>query len=109
MDEQPKTLIVCVNWRFQADQPSCAARGSEAIADALEAGIRARRIDVVLERICCLAVCEKGPNVRLVPGEDFRHGVALDDVPGILDDLERACGVREGETGPLAAGHVPGT
>ena len=37
----PKTVLVCVNRRFRGNQPSCAQRGSEEIADAIERGVEA--------------------------------------------------------------------
>ncbi len=88
----PTSVVICVNRRFRADQPSCAARGSVEIADALERGIAERGIDILMERICCLGECTRGPNVRLVPGGSFYFGITLEDVPGLLDTLEKACG-----------------
>ena len=34
-DEQPRPriLMICINRRFRMDEPSCAGRGSEALAD----------------------------------------------------------------------------
>ena len=89
--EKPNTLIVCVNRRLEASGPSCAARGSEEIADALEKGVTERNIDVVIERICCLGHCAEGPTLRLVPGGSFLQGTRLEDVPALLDDLAHRC------------------
>ena len=82
-----KKLIVCVNYRHDKTQPSCASRGSLQIADALRQGIEDRELEVELETFCCLGQCAKGPNLRIAPGGEFMHGVALDDVPTILDKL----------------------
>ena len=90
----PPLLLVCVNHRPQFDKPSCASRGSEAIADALETGIAERSLHVQVERKCCLGQCNDGPTLRLAPGGDFLLGVALGDVPAILDRLEAVCGRR---------------
>ncbi len=49
MDERPHTILICVNRRFKADEPSCAARGSFAIAEAIERGVRERRIEIAAE------------------------------------------------------------
>lgn len=91
---KPKTLIVCVNRRFEFGKPSCAVRGSEEIATALEKGITERNIDIDIERICCLGHCEQGPTLRLAPGGAFFHEVSLGDVPDILSDLADKCGRR---------------
>ncbi len=92
MSPQPQSLVICVNRRFRADQPSCAARGGVEIAEALEKGIAERRIDIKVERICCLGECTRGPNVRMIPGGDFHFEFTLEKVPSFLDSIERACG-----------------
>lgn len=88
--EAVKVVRVCVNRRLRSDQPSCAANGSEALADALEAGIAGRCLDVRLERSVCMGHCTKGPNVRFVPGGPFRFGCGPGDVEALLDALETA-------------------
>ena len=96
----PKTILICVNRRFKADEPSCAARGSIAIAEVIESGVRDRRIDIAVERFICFGQCTKGPTVKLAPG-DFILGTTLDMVDGILDRLEAACGTQDGgDDGP---------
>jgi NADH:ubiquinone oxidoreductase subunit E len=87
--------MVCINRRFRADEVSCAKRGSEALADALEAGIRERRIAIKLERSVCMGHCQTGPTVRLAPGGRFFHGPALSEVADILNELEALCGIHE--------------
>ena len=102
MDERPTTILICVNRRFKADEPSCAARGSFAIAEGIEKGVRERGIDIVVERFICFGQCTKGPTVKLAPG-DFILGTTPDMVDGILDRLEAACGTRdEKDSGPPA-------
>lgn len=93
-----QSVLICINRRFHSDQPSCAQRGSEALAEAIEAGVRERRINVRVERIKCLGQCTKGPSVRFAPGGRFYLGTSIEDVAGILDELEDACGVRDEET-----------
>jgi len=92
MADQPHTFAICVNRRLGADKPSCAARGSELIADAIEAGIRARAIPVTLERLVCFGLCMDGPNARMIPGGTFDQGIKKEDVPALLDELVRICG-----------------
>lgn len=95
--EHVRTFAICVNHRYGSDTPSCGDRGSVAIADAIEQGVRERRINVKVERIVCFGKCMIGPNMRLAPGGAFRHGVTLHDVPAILDDLQALCGTRPEE------------
>lgn len=102
--DKPHTLAICVNHRFGLDKPSCGARGGTKVAAALESGIARRNINVTVERVICFGLCQKGPNLRLVPGRPFEHGVTLEDVPRILDDLERLCGTGDGNAGPAAPG-----
>lgn len=56
--------MICVNRRFSGDEPSCAARGSFAIAEAIEQGVEERNIDIVAERVICFGHCHKGPTVK---------------------------------------------
>jgi hypothetical protein len=99
-DLLPRTLLICVNRRFKASEPSCAARGSLPVANAIENGIRERRIAIAVERIVCLGQCTKGPTLKLVPGE-FILGTTMDMVPGILDRLQAACGIRTDDGPPV--------
>lgn len=84
-----KKIIVCVNFRKGSIQPSCAARGSLAIADQIEAQVLAKSLGIKVERFKCLGRCEEGPNLRLAPAGDFFHGVNLQDLDMILSDIER--------------------
>lgn len=75
------TIIVCVNRRSGHDTPSCAARGGEALAQALETA--AAGTGVTVTRLKCFGRCAEGPNVRIRGGRFFR-GACLDDVAAIL-------------------------
>ena len=108
MEEPPTKVLICVNRRFKSGEPSCAARGSLAIAEAIERGVRERNIDIAVERFICFGQCTKGPTVKLVPG-DFILGTTPDMVPAILDELEAACGIREGADGDDGPAHHPGS
>jgi NADH:ubiquinone oxidoreductase subunit E len=83
-------IIICVNRRYGRDSVSCAQRGSEAVADALEAEIQARGLSAVLVRIHCFGKCAQGVNLRIAPGGRFFHGVTLGDLPRVLDYLADA-------------------
>ena len=88
----PTVVLVCINRRFRGDQPSCAARGSEAVAEALETGVAERNIRVRVERSICMGQCTKGPTVRFAPGGRFNLGTNLEDVSALLDELAELCG-----------------
>ncbi len=92
---------------MRSDQPSCAARGSEVIAEALEKGVAERRIAVTVKRSVCMSKCTEGPTLRLAPGGRFIQGPALADVPDILDQLEAECGIADDSDAALDS--FPGT
>lgn len=84
-------LVVCINRRLNEEQPSCAARGSEALAEQLAAAIVERGLGATLQRVYCLGRCEDGPNVRIAPGGKMYRGVDAQDVDRLLDDLANLC------------------
>ncbi len=98
----PAEVLVCINRRFRGDQPSCAARGSEALADALEAALNERRINVDLQRSICMGRCTRGPTVRFAPGGRFNLQTSMADIPTLVDELETLCGRREDDDTPPA-------
>lgn len=108
MTERLKTLIVCINMRFQSDKGSCAEKGSEDLADALERAIADRNININLERIRCLGECANGPSMRLAPGGKFYLHVKPADIPNILDEIEALCGTRPDTGDGDKAIHWPG-
>ncbi len=79
-------LVVCVNFRPFSGQPSCAFRGSKALADWLEQEIRTRELNIGVERIVCMGHCSKGPNVK-VKGGDIIHEATTEKLGKILDQL----------------------
>ncbi len=83
-----KKLIVCVNQRVNPGLPSCGARGSEAIAMAIEKDIHDKQLPIELDRTLCLGRCENGPNLRLAPGGKFFYGVCLEDLPDIREEIK---------------------
>jgi NADH:ubiquinone oxidoreductase subunit E len=66
------TIMVCIKRRFSG-QPSCAARGSEALAAILETMIADAGADVRVHRFPCLGMCEVGPNMKVVGGDMYHH------------------------------------
>ncbi|GAB3244918.1 (2Fe-2S) ferredoxin domain-containing protein [Chitinimonas naiadis] len=77
-----KTIMVCIKQRFDPN-PSCAARGSEALATLLETEIARQNLPVRVHRFPCLGLCEYGPNMKIIGGELFHH-VNEADLPAIL-------------------------
>jgi (2Fe-2S) ferredoxin len=108
-DRRPTALVICVNLRYGVDRPSCAGRGSEALADALERAIGERRIDVAVERIRCFGDCARGPSMRLYPAGPFYRQVGTGDLEAILADIERLCGRRDGAPPPTLPIHLLGS
>lgn len=80
-------LIACINFRPFSGQPSCAQRGSKALADWLESEIRQRKLDCTVERIVCMGHCWDGPNVRVWGGE-FVHHATKESLNGLLLRIE---------------------
>lgn len=86
-----RTFIVCVNSRPGSLKPSCAQRGSEALAVWLEQQIAQRQLDASVERSVCLGFCQIGPNIRPL-GEAFVHEASIDKLMPLLEDTPQACG-----------------
>ena len=81
-------IIVCTNLRTMANQPSCAGRGSEKLADYLEQEARNRGLPIVVERSICFGHCPKGPNFKPL-GEAFIHEATIEKLDEWLDRFER--------------------
>lgn len=105
----PRVVLVCINRRFRGDQPSCAARGSENVANAIESGIAERNIAVQLERSICMGQCTKGPTVRFAPGGRFNLDTNVEDVAELLDELEALCGLNVDEDSKAMPLHLLGS
>ena len=88
MNDTPlPSIVICVNRRLHAGNPSCAASGSEEIADLLEQRLADEGMAVSVERIYCFGQCDKGPNLRIAPGGRFFHHVTVDDIPALIEAL----------------------
>jgi (2Fe-2S) ferredoxin len=82
------TIMICINRRLRSDLASCAARNSEDLAGIIEDEVRNRGLAIKVERTVCMGRCDFGPTVRVAPGGAFHLGLAPEDVPGFLDQLE---------------------
>lgn len=85
--KDPLELWICVNRRFGGTRPSCAARGSHALADLFERAFAERGIDIKVTRSPCQSACETGPSVRLIPGPVLFQGTGNEDVPAVCEKI----------------------
>jgi (2Fe-2S) ferredoxin len=80
------TLTVCVNVRpDNGISVSCGPRGGVAILDALAAEATRQGLAAEVTTIRCLGLCQRGPNVKLSPGNSWFHGVRPNDVPRLVE------------------------
>ncbi len=81
-------LFVCENRRPPDDpRGCCAAKGSEAIRDALKEEIARRGLkrEVRANSSGCLDACPHGPTIVVYPEGVWYGGVRLEDVPEIAE------------------------
>ena len=81
-------VFVCENRRADDDpRGCCAAKGSEAIRDALKAEIKRRGLKglVRANSAGCLDACTLGPSVVVYPEGVWYGGVTALDVPEIVE------------------------
>ena len=85
-----RIAFVCVNRR-PPQETCCAHQQGEAIAAALKERIKSLGLArwVRVSKSGCQDLCAKGPNVMVFPEGVWYHGVTLDDVDRIVDDLAR--------------------
>jgi (2Fe-2S) ferredoxin len=90
-DRQPtnmaQTIVICINRRPATGLPSCARRGSEALADQLEHFIKSHNLPLTVTRSVCLGHCQEGPTARLAPGGEF---LQFADLPGLQTLVAKA-------------------
>ncbi len=79
-----KKLLICTNYRANPNNPSCAARGSEAILTALSQQFQQNNLPVQIEESPCLGFCQVGPNARLMPNGPFFHQISLTQLSPII-------------------------
>ncbi|MEQ8227610.1 MAG: (2Fe-2S) ferredoxin domain-containing protein [Rhodospirillales bacterium] len=89
------TIMICINRRLRSDLASCAARDSETVAQAIEREVRARGLDIRVERTVCMGRCDFGPTIRVAPGGAFHLGLGPADVSAFLDDLESSLDLKK--------------
>lgn len=93
MPHRQHYLFVCLNRRPDTSpKGSCAAGGSEAIYDALRKGLAEKGLHREVARACscsCLDLCHIGPSICLEPEHICYGRVKLEDVPEIIEALEK--------------------
>lgn len=91
MPQRERYLFVCANRRAD-DNPrgSCAAKGSEAVHQALKEELAARGLNQIQARVCkssCLDQCATGVSILVEPDHFFYGHVTVADVPEIAQSL----------------------
>jgi (2Fe-2S) ferredoxin len=78
-------VYVC-DQRKPEGVPSCSARGSAAVIEALRREIAAQGLSDSVQLTTCgsLGLCERGPNMVVYPEGDWYSGVRPEDVPEIV-------------------------
>ena len=91
MPQRARYVFVCTNRRPEGhERGSCAARGSEAVYDALKAEMKARGLAKVQARVCaasCLDQCAGGVAILVEPDHFFYGRVTLADVPELAQAI----------------------
>lgn len=78
------TLLVCTNYRYSLNQPSCGARAGEKLLEQLR--IATEGYDINVEVSCCFGHCADGAVVKTTPNGSFYHYVTEHDIPKLVSD-----------------------
>lgn len=93
MPKRQRYLFICNNRRPEGHpKGSCATSGAEQIHAALKEELAKRGLHRAAVRACtasCLDVCHMGPTIAVEPDNYFYGHVKLEDVPAIVEALER--------------------
>jgi (2Fe-2S) ferredoxin len=84
-----KTLIFCVNYRANPYQPSCAARGSQALVAACIAKINDLQLPIEVQTVHCFGACQDGPVLHQLPNNQFYYQVTVADLDAILQKAQQ--------------------
>ncbi len=71
-----KKLLICTNYRANPNNPSCGARHSQLVLDALKMEFAEKKMVIEIEESPCMGYCNVGPNARLTPNGAFFHGLS---------------------------------
>jgi (2Fe-2S) ferredoxin len=91
--QRQRYLFVCTNLRPEGNpKGSCAAKGSEAMYQALKAELFQRGLAKLEARACtssCLDQCSAGASILVEPDHYFYGRVTAADVPDIVEALAK--------------------
>ena len=79
-----KSILICTNHRANPNQPSCGARGADALKQQLSDAVIASGLTLGVKDIQCLGECDIGPNLRLIPGGQSFHHIDANSIPTVL-------------------------
>jgi NADH:ubiquinone oxidoreductase subunit E len=82
-------LVVCVNERLGLGVKSCAGSGSRQLIELIRQQLAERNLDYVVDEQVCLGHCEQDIALRIAPGGPFFLQVVRQDIPHIIEQLER--------------------
>ena len=87
-----RTVFVCVNAR-EGGRVACGnpGRGGLELCEALKHAVKEKGLKgkVRVARSGCLDLCEQGPNAFVYPGGEWLSGLTRQDVPKIVEGLEK--------------------
>ena len=86
--KRPVRLVVCINERLGAGQPSCVGRGNLDHIARMRQMITDAELDVTVVERVCLGRCEEGPVMRIAPGGKFFTDIDTESLPRVLAELE---------------------
>ena len=93
MPQRERYLFVCTNRRADDhEKGSCAARGAEAVREALKNELSARGLAKLQARVCavsCLDQCSAGVTILVEPDHYFYGRVTVADVAEIADSIAK--------------------
>jgi (2Fe-2S) ferredoxin len=78
-----RTILVCVNQR-ESGEAACANRGSAEYQKQLKEYMKSKHVrGLRVSRSLCLGLCEKGPNICIMPENVWYTGVSPKDLDEI--------------------------
>lgn len=84
-----KKILVCTNFRANPNNPSCAARDSQAILVELTLALKIKKMPIEAGPSPCMGFCNSGPNAHFVPSGPFLHGDTLKDLGKVIKEAKR--------------------
>lgn len=70
-----KKIFICTNYRANDKNPSCGAKGSLVLLEAL----KAKQLSTPIEEAPCMGRCQHGPNINIIPNGPWLDNLKTDD------------------------------